>query len=944
MKPNCLFSRFSKVILAGILGLATTPARADDPPKAHDPKLVVEQFAATPDIVHPVSIAFDRRGRLLVIESHTHFRPAKYQGPPHDRIRVLDDTDGDGKADRFTTFFEGTTATMDIDVHPDGTVYVATRNEIMRLHDADGDGKADRKERIAFLKTDGNYPHNGLSGLCFDSRGNLYFGMGENLGASYELIGADGTKLTGGGEGGNIYWCTADGKKLRRVATGFWNPFGICTDIFGRIFAVDNDPDAMPPCRMLHVVEGGDYGYQVRYGRSGRHPFQSWNGQLPGTLPMATGTGESPCEILSYESDGLPKEFIGDLLVTAWADHRIERYVVKDKGASVVAERKPFVQGGKDFRPVGLAVAPDGSLFASDWVLRDYNLHNRGAIWHVRSRMSPPRSARREGLASLHRPMRETAAVQMARGTAEDVALLRKHARSEDPRTRAAATTALVDAGDISVDLKSIAEHDALPELRALAIRALVARGEDARGMLQGSHPPPVRFAALGALKEESDAPVLLNFLLDPDPFMVHAAIMRLSQLQGVTDLPVPSTANAKQRIGLLLAQRTCARPEARRFIPSYLNDPDPDIRLLAVKWIADEKLSEFRPRVSAALADPKLSVPLCQAYATALARLDDKDVSEIGMAKVFFARLASSASPPDVRIAALRLLPATHKELTLNLLAGLIRQENEELQLEAVRMVAEHPSRKRTQVLLELARDKQRTSALRAEVLVGAADGVQEDLDGMLAFVRDPDHAVRNEALRALAGAKLTDGQRKILEGLRPSRPAARDLVARALGKPFTQNRPRLDDTKAWIERLAGPADAAVGRNVFFHSRLAGCAKCHRVAGRGQDIGPDLSNIGRTERRHLLESILQPDNNVAPHYQVWSLATADGKTHTGMLLHTNLDEYTYVDPQGNKFKLNTREIAETLPLPRSLMPAGMVDLLTDQELRDLLAYLEGLR
>ena len=182
----------------------------------------------------------------------------------------------------FTTFFEGTKHTMDIAVHPDGSVYLATRNEILRLKDTKGTGKADVKERIAFLDTKGDYPHNGLSGLCFDSQGNLYFGMGENLGASYKMIGSDGTTISGEGDGGHIFWCTADGKKLRKVATGFWNPFGICRDIYGRMFAVDNDPDAMPPCRLLHVVEGGDYGFQFRYGRSGRHPFQAWNGELPG--------------------------------------------------------------------------------------------------------------------------------------------------------------------------------------------------------------------------------------------------------------------------------------------------------------------------------------------------------------------------------------------------------------------------------------------------------------------------------------------------------------------------------------------------------------------------------------------------------------------------------------------------------------------------------------
>ncbi len=293
---------------------------------------------------------------------------------------------------------------------PIGSVYLATRNEILRLRDTDGDGKADEHRRLVFLETKGDYPHNGLSGLAFDSKGNLYFGLGENLGAAYKLIGADGTTLTGGGEGGSVFWCTADGRKLRRVATGFWNPFGVCRDIFGRIFAVDNDPDAMPPCRLVHVVEGGDYGYQFRYGRSGRHPFQSWDGQLPGTLPMVSGTGEAPCEVLSYESDGLPREYLGDLLVTSWADHRVERYQLKERGASFAAERKPFVQGGENFRPVGMAVAPDGSLFVSDWVRSDYNLHGKGAIWHIRARETGkhdrPTDPRR-ALFSAHRPLRE---------------------------------------------------------------------------------------------------------------------------------------------------------------------------------------------------------------------------------------------------------------------------------------------------------------------------------------------------------------------------------------------------------------------------------------------------------------------------------------------------------------------------------------------------------
>ena len=83
-----------------------------------------------------------------------------------------------------------------------------------------------------------------------------------------------------------------------------------------------------------YLAQGHWHGFQFRYGRSGRHPFQSWDGQLPGTLPMASGVGEAPCQVLSYESDGLPRQYLGNLLVASWADHRVECYELKERGAS----------------------------------------------------------------------------------------------------------------------------------------------------------------------------------------------------------------------------------------------------------------------------------------------------------------------------------------------------------------------------------------------------------------------------------------------------------------------------------------------------------------------------------------------------------------------------------------------------------------------------------
>lgn len=368
--------------LTMIAALATlaTALYSQEPPKVNDDRLDLELFCKEPSIATPIGVTFDAKGRLLVIESHTHKRDSNYKGPKTDRILIVEDTNTDGVADRFRVFFEGTESTMSLLRGEDGWIYVATRMKIFRIRDTNGDDKADEQQPIVHLETKGNYPHNGLSGLAFDNEKRLLFGIGENLGADYRLVAADDSAQSGSGEGG-IFRCSNTGENLTRLATGLWNPFGICVDKHDRIFAVGNDPDGSPPCRLIHVVETGDYGFQFKYGRSGRHPLQAWNGELPGTLPMIEGTGEAPCEIMIHH---------GRLYVASWGHNRIERYELLPVGASFQARREIVVQGDANFRPVGFAKAPDGSLYFTDWVDRSYPVHGKGRIWRLSWKEDPP--------------------------------------------------------------------------------------------------------------------------------------------------------------------------------------------------------------------------------------------------------------------------------------------------------------------------------------------------------------------------------------------------------------------------------------------------------------------------------------------------------------------------------------------------------------------------
>jgi putative membrane-bound dehydrogenase-like protein len=915
-------------------GVANVPA----PPRPVDSRLVFERIAAEPEIVTPTGIAVDGRGRILVIESHTHFRPEGYKGPQADRIRVFEDRDRDGIPECVGSLLEGTRMTMSVAVARDRSIFVATRYAIYHLEDKDGDGKADNVHAgtlpapIIRLDTLGDYPHNGLSGFALDFRGNIYFGLGENLGADYRLKGSDKSELSGGGEGGNIYRARPDGSKLERIATGFWNPFHTTFDAFGRLFAVDNDPDSRPPCRLLHIVEGGDYGYRFRNGRKGLHPFTAWNGELPGTLGMVAGTGEAPCGVIAYESQNLPVDYRGTLLVTSWGDHRLEQYRLEPSGASFRARMIPVVTGGDDFRPVGIAVAPDGALYISDWVDKSYTLHGKGRIWRLRESTAPTPGG--SGPSNVW-------------GSADVGA-----------RTSAVALESLVTAGRLNRASATPYLSHPSADVRALAVRVIPTDQLDLVKLAASDPSPLVRAEALRRLADPGARDLLLKAIESDDPFFQQAARRGLEHSLTTADLIAlarqPGLAPAR-RLGVLLILRESNSAEARALLPDFLVSSDPSIRFAAIQWVGERRLKEFRPQLLDGLASSAQTRSVFEATLAALDRLDRerRNPEDERAGEDYIAALLSNPQTPAVVLErGLRMLRPNHPALTLSLLSRLMNGPTEHVRVEAVRTLCQSPIRGRFDVLAKLAEDGDAPLSLRAEAVAGLADDASRQRERLLRLAMSQQPALRHEALRDLRGVALSERELAELGAANRDDEEVPQLfqLLNAAGQPagVKGGRPTpptmsVDD---WLSRLEGPADPTAGERVFIYSKGPGCARCHQVDGRGGGAGPDLSTLSdEGNRRRLVESIVTPSKEIAPQFATWSVAKNDGTLFSGILLEQSPEgALVFADSQARRIVVKLEEIAERKPQTISIMPDHLTDTMTLQEFRDVLAFLQRRR
>ncbi len=337
----------------------------------------VELFAHEPMLINPTSIDVDHKGRVWVAEAVNYRRKnfgRPILRPAGDRIVVLIDKNGTGKADEAVTFYQGTDLYGPIGVcvapYPDGKgqkVFVCQSPDILVFEDKDGDLKADGPPK-KFLTGFGGFDHDhGVHGINIGPDGKLYFTVGDAGVHGLQSSDGKGRKWESNStdcRAGTVWRCDMDGTNLELIAHNFRNNYECCVDSFGEIWLSDNDDDGNQQTRICYVMPGGNYGYNPR------GPGQShWHEEQPGIVHKTLRTGfGSPTGITFYEGTLFPEKYRGNLLHCDAGPREVRAFFRKPKGAGYELDKEVILTSTDTwFRPSDVCVGPDGSIFVADW-------------------------------------------------------------------------------------------------------------------------------------------------------------------------------------------------------------------------------------------------------------------------------------------------------------------------------------------------------------------------------------------------------------------------------------------------------------------------------------------------------------------------------------------------------------------------------------------------
>jgi putative heme-binding domain-containing protein len=922
----------------------------------------VELVAGEPDIVNPVAMTFDERGRIWITESLDY--PRRDAGPGRDRIKVLEDTDGDGKADKITIFAEGLNIPSGIAVGHGG-VWVANSPDIL-FYKIGPDGKAAGKPEVVvtgFGRTD---THELPNSLTWGPDGWLY---GLNGVFNYSHVKQRGKDF--------IFTCALfrihpKTREFQLFCEGTSNPWGIAWDDEGSAF--------VSACVIDHLWHLTETGYYHRQG--GPYPPFTW--QL-GSIVKHRHQKAAYCGIHFFDSDAYPPEYREKLYMGNIHGGCINCDELTRDGSTYFAKPRPDFLTANDawFMPVSQKTGPDGCLYVLDWYDRYHCYQDanrdpagidrlRGRLYRVRYKDTPrapqfdlTRETDEQLIQRLHSPnvfFRDLAqrllcernnpetrtkleklildggvsrktrmhALWSLIGTGTlDPAFHERLLSHDDAGHRAWGVRAAGNMGKVSpaIQAKVLAlTHDPAPDvLLQVAIAARKFKGVEAI---------PTLLDVLSACGEDKLIPAIVWQNLHP---LLENQTEGFLQIVGKKDLSkLPRLARMMPRVveRILGRRRMEAGPILTLFrlltegeAPDY-NAAGQCLGVLAGKVqtgeIGGEQAASLRERFG-----PRLRELLVQTPAGPL-RLDAAllatSLKEPMGLQVVRQCCRGTDHPEGARLRALDALIAARDGTVLDSAAAILAdRKGQTLGFRGQVLSALGKLDDNRVAVIVLARyvDMEPELQPRAVELLTQRTAWGKQLVQAIGAKKVESGALNVNQIRKLLASKDAElvKQVKTLWGtVREGRNPEREKVVKDMGSLLRKNR----------------GDARAGAVVFKNL----CGQCHKIYGEGFDVGPDLTGNGRASFDQLLSNVFDPSLVIGVAYQATTVQTTKGRTLTGLVVEDNAQRVV-LKLQGGKLETVPRaDIDEMSVSPVSLMPEGIEKQLKPAEIADLFAFL----
>lgn len=959
----------------------------------------VDLLLHEPLVAQPFHFSFDERGRLWVAQSRQYPYPAgvtmlsrdKYYrahydkvppAPPnHDRgmdvISVHESSKGDGVYDRHKVFLDGLNMANAV-VRGHGGVWVMHTPYLLFYPDADGDDVPDGPPEVRLAGFNFEDTHAIANGLVWGPDGWLYGAQGSTTSCRVTRPGLDPSGFPGVAFDGCMVWRYHPRTRAFEIfSEGGGNTFGLEFDAQGRLYSGHNGGDT----RGWHFVQGGVYQMQgADPGKFGppRNPYAF------GDLPKLA-TKDRVVRFTHFgafaEGTAMPPSQAGLLFALDPLHNLVTTSARTPLGSTFeTTDREPALRSSDPaFRPVYIANAPDGSLTIAD-MYEFYVAHGQ----HYQNQIDPTsgRIYRLRGKDSVL----ETDVNLAAKSAAQLIALL-AHPNKWHRTTALRLLGERKDPAAVPELRKAVASDSGVLALHALWALHQSAGLDEATALSALSHPSaPVRLWTVRLLGDENGVHRGLGAgrhgdgrgrLADRifDALLARARVETdpetLSQIASTARRLDPSQA-------LPLVAAVLGHDEAAR---------DPYIPLLCW-WVFEalipgsnaEILALFGPK--APLWDEPLVVDLilprlARRYAVEGKRQD----------LLLCARLFDSAPGPKQAAQLLKGLEEAFRgrpmtSLPDELVAGVrksgqvplsfrVRQGEPEAVAEAVRRIQDAGAKAEERILFARALGELREPAALPALLAAASGPAPDDLrraalaalsfydadaigTEVTALLPRTSGDVRTAAFTLLASRakwstrlldavqggriKAADVPEDVATRLRASQDAATaELASRVLPAAVAvpaEVQKRIDEIAAILKGGAG--NPYQGEATF----TARCATCHKLFFKGGNVGPDLTQYQRDNLGTMLLSIVNPSAEIREGYQNYIVATQDDRILSGFFVDRDNQITVLRGLDGQNITLRASEIKAIKPSGQSLMPAGLLDGLSDQQLRDFFAYL----